>query len=121
MLSFNNSKMRVSLTHHGCYGGVVAARYDTCEEPVAFVAYAMVGSEFVITSFTIHPRATAKEAQLAGDLIDAALELEAMKNGVKQLLIVLPGKSTAEFVRQYQVKPFVMGFGVKANTPVYVN
>lgn len=121
MLSFNNSKMQVSLTHHGCHGGVVAARYDTCEEPVAFVAYAMVGSEFVITSFAIHRYTTAKEAQLAGDLIDAALELEALKHGVKQLLIVHPGKSTAEFVRYYQVKPFVMGCDVKANTAVYVN
>jgi hypothetical protein len=117
MLSFNNSQMRVSLTQHGCYGGVVAARYDTCEEPVSFVSYATVGSDFVITSFGVNPLVTAKEAQLAGDLIDAALELEALKHGVKQLLIVYPGKSTAEFVRDYQVKPFVMGVGV-INQPI---
>jgi hypothetical protein len=119
--NFNNSKMQVSLTHHGCYGGVVAARYDTVEEPVAFVSYATVGSEFVITSFAVHPYTTAKEARLAGDLIDAALELEALKHNVKQLLIVPPGKSTAEFVREYQAKPFVTRFGHNTNPIAHVN
>jgi hypothetical protein len=119
--NFNNSQMRVSISHNGCYGGVVAARYDTCEEPLAFVNYSQVGNDFIIISFSVHPVASVKEAQLAGDLIDAALELEAMKHNVKQLLIVSPGKSTAEFVKEYQAKPFVIGCDVKANTAVYVN
>jgi hypothetical protein len=86
-----------------------------------FVAYSQVGSDFVIMKFGHHPSVSEKEVQRAGDLIDAALELEALKNGVKQLLIVPSGKTTAEFVRDYKVKPFVAGLGVNTKPIAYVN
>ncbi len=121
MLPNFNSPMQTTITHHGCYGGVVKACYETCEEPVAFVAYSQVGNDFVITSFSVHPLASKKEAEAAGNEIDAVLELEALKHGVRQLLIVPPGKNTAEFVRDYQVKPFVSAMGVTNNPIAYLN
>ena len=68
MLStFNTGPIRASLTHHGSnFGNVVSARYGSCEEPVSFVTYATVGSDYIITSFGVHPWASQKEAQLAG-------------------------------------------------------
>jgi len=122
MLSqLNKGPMRVSLTLQGCFGGVVAARYDTCDEPVSLVSYSQLGTDFVITAFSVHPLSSIKEAHLAGDLIDSALELEALKHNVKQLLIVPPGKSTAEFVREYKFNPFVMGLGASSQTTTYIN
>lgn len=122
MLStFNTGPLKAHLSHHGCYGGVVKACYETCVEPVSFVSYLTVGTDLVITSFAVHPIASAKEAQLAGDVIDAALEREAFKHGIKRLLMVLPHQDTAEVVREYKAQPFVMGFGHNTNPTAYIN
>ena len=122
MLSqFNKGPLQTSITMHGCYGGVVKARYDTCEEPVAWVSYSQVGTDFVIASFAVHPLASVKEAQLAGDQIDALLEVEALKLGIKRLLLVHPHQDTAEEVRTYQVPPFVLGVGVTSTRHTYIN
>jgi hypothetical protein len=115
------SNIKVKLSHHGCYGLNVEARFDHIEEPICFVNVAVVGSEFVVMKYEVNPQVTAKEAQAAGDEIDRVLEQEAFKLSIKRLLIVHPNQDTAEFVREYRVQPFVMGFGVKANTPIYVN
>jgi hypothetical protein len=107
MFDLNNNPLKASLSHHGAWN-VVKACYETCDEPVCFVNVTAVGSDFVITSFSIHPSATAKQAQLAGDVIDAALEVEAHKAGICRLLIVLPKNDTAEVVRTYELQPFTM-------------
>jgi hypothetical protein len=117
MLSFNNSTIKAHLSHHGSFGGVVTACYDTCAEYVAFVNYAAVGSDFVITSFGVNPRVTEKEAHLAGDVINSLLEAEAHKLGIRRLLIVHPHQDTAEVIEEYKLQPFVMGFGV-INQPI---
>src|SRR5579863_2753401 len=109
MFQLTNNPIKAVLSHHGMFGGVVQARYDTCDEPVCFVTYTPVGSDFVITSFGIHPSCTTKEAQLAGDAIDSVLEAEAHKAGIKRLLIVHPNCDTAEVVRTYTLQPFAMG------------
>ena len=110
MLSFNNSSIKAHLSQHGCYGGVVKACYDTCEESVAFVTYATVGSDFVITKYAVNPLVSVKEAQLAGDEINAVLKQEAFKLGIKRLLIVHPNQDTAEVIEEYKLHPAVMRF-----------
>jgi hypothetical protein len=120
--NFNNSKMQASITHHGSFGNVVKACYETCEEPVAFVTYATLGSDFLITSFTVHPRASVKEARASGDAIDAALEQEASKHGIKRLLIVLPDRpDKAEEVRTYAIQPLMMRQLPQIAKPFYLN
>jgi hypothetical protein len=113
--------IKAHLSHHGCYGGVVTARYEHNDEAVSFVAYSTAASDFVITQFGVSPQATTKEAQLAGDLINSLLETEAHKLGIRRLLIVLPDQDTAKVIEEYKVQSFVTGLGVKANTSVYVN
>jgi hypothetical protein len=115
------NKIKATLTHHGCYGGVVTVRYENNDEVVSFVSYAAVGDEFVITSFGVNPQATAKEAQASGDAIDSVLEAEAYKYGIKRLLIVQPNQNKADFVREYPIQPFTIGAGVKANPLAYLN
>ncbi len=121
MLSFNTSIIKAQLSHHGSFGGVVKACYETCAEPVSFVTYATVGSDFVITSFEVDPRVTEKEAQLAGEVINNVLEVEAHKLGIRRLLIVLPHHDTAEVIEEYKVKPFVMGLAVINQPIAYLN
>lgn len=118
--SFNNSPIKAHLTHYGSFGGVVKACYETCEEPIASVTYARVGSDFVITSYTIHPLPPTKEAIRAGNNINRALEAEAHKLGIRRLLMVLPHQDTAEVIEEYQVQPFLMGLDNKQPN-VYVN
>ena len=120
MISRNNNPITVELSHHGCYGLNVQARFANIEEPICFVNVAVVGSDFIVMKFGVNPQVTKKEAQAAGDEVDALLEVEAQQLGIKRLLLVHPNQNTAEFVREYQVKPFVMGLGV-INQPVYVN
>ena len=122
MLSpFNTGPLKAHLSHHGCYGGVVAARYDTCEEPVSFIRYVTVGSDFVITSFGVNPRVNVKEAELAGEVINELLTTEAHKLGIRRLLIVHPHQDTAEVIEEYQVQPFVMGLDVINQPIAYLN
>jgi len=113
----DNNPIKAHLSHHGCYDGVAKACYETCAEPIAFVNYATVGTDFVITSFAVHPLVTAKEAQLAGDVINSVLEAEAHKLGIRRLLIVLPHQDTAEVIEEYKLQPSVMGLGV-INQPI---
>ena len=122
MLSqFNKGPLQTSITHHGCHGGVVKACYETCEEPVSFVVYSQVGTDFVITSFAVHPLASTKEAHQAGDLINQVLEVEAHKLGIRRLLIVQPHQDIAEVIEEYKVKPFVMGLDITRNPIAYIN
>src|SRR6266446_7314240 len=117
MFSFNNSTIKAELSHHGCYGGVVKACYETCLEPIAFVNYATSGTDFIITKYAVHPLVTAKEAQFAGDVINTVLQAEAYKLGIRRLLIVHPHQEAAEVIEEYKVQPFVMGLGV-INQPI---
>jgi hypothetical protein len=122
MLTLNsNNPIKAELSHHGAFGGMVQARHDKGDEAVCFVTYAAVGTDFVITSFGVNPRATVKEAQLGGDAIDAVLETEAHKAGIKRLLIVHPNRDTAEVVRSYALQPFTMGMSVTKNPIAYLN
>src|SRR5579863_1123932 len=105
----NKNPFKTSISHQGSVGGVVTARYENCDEAVCFVAYAVVGTDFIIHSFGVNPRATVKEAQTTGDKIDAVLETEAAKLGIKRLLIVHPNCDQAEVVRSYQIQPFTIG------------
>lgn len=108
MLTLNNNPIKAELSYHGSVGGVVQARYENCEEALCFVTFAQVGPDCVITSFGVNPHASAKEAQRAGDKIDNVLEREALKLGIKRLLIIHPGSSTAEFVRDYRPQPWTL-------------
>jgi len=118
MISRDNNPITVELSHHGCYGFNVQARFANIEEPICFVNVAVVGSDFVVMKFGVNPQVTMKEAQAAGDEIDGVLEQEAYKLGLKRLLLVHPHQNTAEFVREYRVQPHVlMGLGV-INQPI---
>lgn len=115
------SNIKVNITHHGMFGGVAEAHYDNVAEAICFVSYVTVGDAFVIMSCGRSPSVTEKEAQTAGDFVDAALEQEAAKLGIKQLLIVYPDTDTAEVVRTYTPQPFTMGVTHKPVTTHYLN
>jgi hypothetical protein len=121
IVSRNNNPITVELSHHGCYGFNVTARFANIEEPICFVNVAVLGSDFVVMKYGVNPQVTIKEAQAAGEEVDSLLEQEAFKLGIKRLLIVQPHQNTAEFVRDYQVKPFVMGSGTLSKPIAYVN
>ena len=123
MLStFNTGPIRASLKYNGSsFGNVVKACYETCEEPVAFVTFATMGSDFVITSFAAHPMSSQKEAQIAGNEINNLLAAEAHKLGIGRLLIVLPHQDTAEVIEEYTVKPHMMRQLPPIAKPFYLN
>jgi hypothetical protein len=101
MLTFDNTPTRTRLTYHGSFGGVVQAFSDTCDEAVSFVNFARSGTDFIIMKFGVNPCVTAKEAQLAGDLIDKVLAYEAARFGVRNLFLV-HSSEVCELVRTYQ-------------------
>jgi hypothetical protein len=73
------------------------------------VCYCPVEKCFLVSSYCVKPEATEREAQLAGDHIDAMLEREAQRAGVSKIMIVLPMDCPApegewEHVRVYQRK-----------------
>jgi hypothetical protein len=116
----NNNPIKTSLTHHGSVGGVVQARYENVLEPICWVTFVTVGSDFIITSFGLTPHASAKVAQQAGDEIDKLLERESGPLGIKRLLIVHPNQDTAEVVRSYQVQPWCLST-ITAPSAKYLN
>jgi hypothetical protein len=73
-------------------------------EVVLVVYYTTIGNAFLITYFVLHPHATVKEAQWAGDVIDRLLEREAQLAGIVALHILAPGKDECEEVRTYTRK-----------------
>jgi hypothetical protein len=121
IISRNNNTITVELSHHGCYGFNVQARFANIEEPICFVNVAVVGSDFIVMKFGVNPQVTMKEAQAAGDEIDSVLEQEAFKLGLKRLLLVHPNQNTAELVREYTLQPHLLS-AVPCNTkPCYLN
>lgn len=107
MITFSNTPTITKLTHHGSFGGVVEAFCDACREAVSWVNYIRSGNDFIILKFGIDPHVLIKDATCAGDLIDAALEREAMRLGVTKLFLVHRDE-TVELVRTYKPQPFTM-------------
>lgn len=120
MFTFNNTPTKSKLTHQGSFGGVVEAFCDSCAEPVSFVTYARSGTDFIITKFGIHPRCDVKEAQLAGDIMDAELAKEAQRLGVTKLFVV-HHNDQVELVRTYQPCISALTQLSATNRPTYIN
>jgi len=119
--TFSNSPIRTSLTIKDCNGGVVKAFFESCAEPVSFVNYSRVGNDFVITKFGYHQRLSEKEARLVGDAIDLTLEKEAIKLGIKRLLVVLLNNDTAQHVRFYNFEPSANRISYNTQSAVFIN
>jgi hypothetical protein len=118
---FNTGPIKTQLSHHGCYGGVVKAFFESCEEPICFVNYSQVDADFVIHKFGVSSSVSAKVAQIAGDEINEVLKKEAAKLGVTRLLIVKPDCSEAEVIETYKVQPHVLRALPQNTKPFYLN
>jgi hypothetical protein len=67
--------------------------------------------DVLITGFSVNPHTTPKEAQRAGDLIDALLEQQASSAGISSLLMMIHGQDECEEVRTYAQNAAMQGVG----------
>jgi hypothetical protein len=61
-------------------------------KPVVFVPFETV---FLLSAYAVSPQATPIEAQRAGDEIDREIAVQAQRNGISKMLLVLPRDSPA--------------------------
>jgi hypothetical protein len=116
----NNSPIKASISPTGPFSGIVKACYETCEEPICALTFVQVGTDFVIISISNHQRASEKDVKRAGDACDVALEVEAKKRDVRNLLIAHQGLN-AEWVREYKNTPSVKRLSYNTSSVAFIN